>query len=283
MADPDAKMVEAITFFEKMLQTMPDDRTSLEFLSVAYEQTGQVEKRRDCLIQLADCLLHEKDYENAQSIAMRLNAFKDYEPARTAIERVAESVQRQILKDAQDKAQESRVQKASVGVSGSGAFQDTGLEIHALSRTASAAEMELVWFWKEQNFLAKEICMDILHILTESQIADQPLLISAFALADEQHPELTERLMESMQRASNMPPIPLELFEVQPAAVKELSSAFIHVKGTLPFALLGGEVLIAVLNPMNKALQEEIVSRVGKPCHFFLAHPKVWQEAAGKV
>jgi hypothetical protein len=283
MADPDAKMVEAITFFEKMLQTMPDDRTSLEFLSVAYEQTGQVEKRRDCLIQLADCLLHEKDYENAQSIAMRLNAFKDYEPARTAIERVAESVQRQILKDAQDKAQESRVQKASVGVSGSGAFQDTGLEIHALSRTASAAEMVLVWFWKEQNFLAKEICMDILHILTESQIADQPLLISAFALADEQHPELTERLMESMQRASNMPPIPLELFEVQPAAVKELSSAFIHVKGTLPFALLGGEVLIAVLNPMNKALQEEIVSRVGKPCHFFLAHPKVWQEAAGKV
>ena len=283
MADPDTKMVEAIAFFEKMLQTMPDDRTSLEFLSVAYEQTGQVEKRRDCLIQLADCLLHEKDYENAQSIALRLNAFNDYGPAREVIERVAESVQRQILKEAQDKVQESCVQKASVGVSGGDAFQDTGLEIHALSRTASAAEMELVWFWKEQNFLAKEICMDILHILTESQIADQPLLISAFALADEQHPELTEKLMESLQRASNMPPIPLELFEVQPAAVKELSSAFIHVKGTLPFALLGGEVLVAVLNPLNKALQEEIVGRVGKPCHFFLAHPRVWQETAGKV
>ena len=283
MADPDAKMVEAIAFFEKMLQTMPEDRTSLEFLSVAYGQTGQAEKRRDCLIQLADCLLHEKDYENAQSIAMRLNAFNDYGPAREVIERVTESVQRQILRESQDKAQEIDAQKASVGVSGSGAFPDTGLEIHALSRTASAAEMELVWFWKEQNFLAKEICMDILHILTESQIADQPLLISAFALADEQHPELTEKLMESMQRASNMPPIPLELFEVQPAAVKELSSAFIHVKGTLPFALLGGEVLIAVLNPMNKALQEEIVSRVGKPCHFFLAHPRVWQETAGKV
>ncbi len=53
MADVDPKMAEAIAFFEQMLQTMPGDRTSLEFLSVAYEQTGQSEKQRECLIQLS--------------------------------------------------------------------------------------------------------------------------------------------------------------------------------------------------------------------------------------
>ena len=285
MSEPDAKMTEAIAFFEKMLQTMPGDRTSLEFLSVAYEQTGQLEKRRDCLVRLADTLLHEKDYDNAQVIAGYLSAFTDYPPARAAVERVADMVQGQIL--------ESQFRR-DVQAAGTGAaedsgqpsvhdFQDSGLEINALSRSASTAEMDLVWLWKEREFLPKELCMDVLHILTERPVNDTPMLISALALLDEQHPELTEQVMEAMQRASEMPPIPLELFEVTPAAASLLASVFVHVRGVLPFALLGDEALVAVLNPLIPALQEETVARIGKPCHFFFAHPRSWQQAALKV
>jgi len=276
-------MTEAIAFFEKMLQTMPEDRTSLEFLSVAYEQTGQTEKQRDCLIRLADCLLHEKDFDNAQSIALRLSAFTDYAPATAAVDRVAEQVQQQLVEEAQKKKSEADVLKTQAESLASGPFNDPSLEIHSLSRAASAAEMELVWYWKEHDFLGKEMCMDILHILTEGRVSDQPLLVSAFALLDEQHPELTEKVMEQMQRASEMPPIPLELFDAQPAAVKLLSSVYIHVRGALPFAVFGGEVLVAVLNPLNKPFLDEVSARIGKPCHFFLAHPKVWQEVTQKV
>ena len=282
MAELDQKLVEAIAFFEQMLQTMPEDRTSLEFLSVAYEQTGQFEKHRDCLVRLSDCLVREKDFEHAQSIAQRLSAFSDYEPARAAVERVAESVQNQILKETVASSSVTggleKPMRPAVGV-----YQDAGLEVHALSRTASSAEMELVWYWKDHNFLPKELCMDILHVLTESQITDHPMLVSALALLDEQHPEYTEQVMEKMQRDSGVPPIPLELFEVQPKAVEALSPVFIHVRGVLPFALLGNEVLVAVLNPLNKALQEEIVARSGKACHFFFAHPRMWQEVARKL
>ena len=283
MSEPDPKMTEAIAFFEKMLQTMPEDRTSLEFLSVAYEQTGQTEKQRDCLIRLADCLLHEKDFDNAQSIALRLSAFTDYAPATAAVDRVAEQVQQQLVEEAQKKKSEADVLKTQAESLASGPFNDPSLEIHSLSRAASAAEMELVWYWKEHDFLGKEMCMDILHILTEGRVSDQPLLVSAFALLDEQHPELTEKVMEQMQRASEMPPIPLELFDAQPAAVKLLSSVYIHVRGALPFAVFGGEVLVAVLNPLNKPFLDEVSARIGKPCHFFLAHPKVWQEVTQKV
>ena len=282
MAEPDAKMTEAIAFFEQMLQTMPDDRTSLEFLSVAYEQTGQTDKYLECLIRLADCLLNEKDFDNAQSIAMRLSAFADYAQARAAVERVTECVQQQILKETLEPSKGGVLSKQSSGASDVGMYQEAGLEVQALSRAASAAEMELVWYWKERNLLPKEVCMDILHILTENQVSDHPVLISALALLDEQHPELTERLMEEMQRVSEMPPIPLELFDVQ-AAAEVLSPVFVHVRGVLPFALLGGEALVAVLNPLNKALQDEVTARAGKPCHFFFAHPRVWQEAAKKV
>ena len=65
MAQVDAKMTEAIAFFEDMLQTMPKDRTALEFLAVAYEQTKQNDKHRDVLVRLVDVLLMENDYKNA--------------------------------------------------------------------------------------------------------------------------------------------------------------------------------------------------------------------------
>lgn len=114
-------------------------------------------------------------------------------------------------------------------------------------------------------------------------MSDVPVLISALALLDEQHPELTDRLMESMQRASEMPPIPLEFFEIQPDAMRLLSANFVHVKGVLPFAVLGGEALVAVLNPLNAALREETAARAGMPCHFYFVHPRVWQQVAQSI
>ena len=285
MAESDPKMIEAIAFFENMLQTMPDDRTSLEFLVVAYEQTGQAEKRRDCLIRLSDTLLVEKDYDNAQVIAGYLSAYANFPPARAAVERVAEMIQGQIVKSQYHREMQGLGVRmpAGPGEPAANAAHDLGLEVHALSRSASTAEMDLVWLWKDREYLPKELCMDVLHVLTARPVSDTPSLISALALLDEQHPELTEQVMVAMQRASDMPPIPLDLFEVSPAASSLLASAFVQVRGVLPFALLGEEALVAVLNPLNPDLQEETAARMGRPCHFFFAHPQAWRLAAEKV
>jgi hypothetical protein len=284
MADPDPKMLEAIAFFEQMLETLPGDRTSLEFLVVAYEQTGQTGKRRECLVKLADTLLNEKDYDNAQVVAGYLSAHTDYPPARAAVKRVAEVVQGQILRGQFHRDIQGPAAGASAQVpSFAPAFQDAGLEVHALSRAASAAEMDLVWLWKEREILPKEVCMDVLHVLTDRPVSDAPSLISALALLDEQHPELTDTVMAAMQRESEVPPLPLELFEVQPAAASVLAPAFVHIRGALPFALLGDDALVALLNPLNPALQEETAARAGRVCHFFFAHPKAWLQAAEKV
>ena len=53
----DPKLEEGIAYFEKMLKVMPEDRTTLEFLCVAYEQTGEEEKRRKALVSLAGLLV----------------------------------------------------------------------------------------------------------------------------------------------------------------------------------------------------------------------------------
>ena len=44
-----------------------------------------------------------------------------------------------------------------------------------------------------------------------------------------------------------------------------------------------GEVLVAVLNPLNRDLQAEVSARIGKPCHFYLAHPQIWQHVFSKI
>ena len=285
MPEMEPKISEAIAFFEQMLQTMPGDRTSLEFLAVAYEQTGQSEKRRDCLIRLADCLVREKDFDNAQIIAARLSAAYRGDPgASAAVERVAELIQGHILETAAPPGPaEAYAGAVPAAAAGAGGMQDPAVEVHALTRSAAAAEMELVWYWRDHEFLPKEVCMDVLHVLTEHPVSDVASLISALVLLDEQHPELTDGLMEAMQRASETAPIPLELFDPSAEALKVLSPTFIRVKGVMPFALLGGEALVAVLNPLNPALREEVVRRAGRPCHFFFAHPRSWLQLVERV
>ena len=67
----DPKLEEGIAYFEKMLQVMPDDRTTLEFLCVAYGQIGEPVKQRKALISLAGVLLKEKDLESLKSLMQR--------------------------------------------------------------------------------------------------------------------------------------------------------------------------------------------------------------------
>ena len=39
----DARLAEGVAYFEQMLEIMPEDRTTLEFLVVAYDQLDQHE------------------------------------------------------------------------------------------------------------------------------------------------------------------------------------------------------------------------------------------------
>jgi Type II secretion system (T2SS), protein E, N-terminal domain len=274
MALSDTKMIEAIGFFEDMLQTMPTDRTALEFLAVAYEQTKQDEKRRDILVRLVDVLLMEGDFGNAKAIAEHLKAFPDHMPAQLAIERVAAMTE---MDAASNPPQDTE---------GGAADSDNSLpripielptDVHSISHASASAEMDLVWYWHDHDFIPKELCMDVMNAITDRPVTETPLLISALAILDEGHPEYTDKLLEMMYHASSVPPIPIEFFEPTAAAINALHPTFCHVRGVLPFSMMGNELLVAILNPINKELKKEVLDRSGKPCHFFMAHPKTWQ------
>ena len=281
MAQVDSKMTEAIAFFEGMLQTMPKDRTALEFLAVAYEQTKQHDKHRDALVRLVDVLLMENDYKNAKAIAARLKVFHDHMPAMLAVERVKAMTE---FEDANESPSQAGISSSQKSVfTQKKPTKEWPTDVHSISHTTASAEMDLVWHWHDHEFISKELCMNIMNALTERPITDTPLLLSALAILDEQHPEHTDPVMEKMQRDSNMPAIPLELFEPTPAALQTLPRVFCHVKGVMPFTLMGNDLLVALLNPMNKELQLEIQDRSGRVCHFFLTRPQSWQMVFDKI
>jgi tetratricopeptide (TPR) repeat protein len=284
MTQDDAKLKEAISFFEQMLQTIPDDRTSLEFLAVAYKKSGEADKRLPVLLRLSEALLKDKDYDKASQIAEALSSYPDDPAARRAVTRIAEVVQSQLLKTQFHREIQEGIAGAPIpGIPVPAALGDSALDVQAFSRSAAATEMDLVWLWKERGWLAPEKCTEALRVLTERPVSDVPVLISALAWVFQTHPEDTDKLMASMQEASNLPFIPLERLECSREASALLPSAFVQIKGVMPFAVMAGEALVALLNPLSQPLQDEIRERAKCPCHFYFSHPKAWQELAQKV
>ena len=276
MEEKDPKLIEAIDFFETMLESMPGDRTSLEFLVVAYEQVGALDKRRRCLIDLADALIKEQAFDNAKTIADHLKTFSDDSEVEAVIVRVEQA----LTKEATAPNPSSQYEEVSLDVEGDGSLSvpDPVIEVHAYSRAALSAEMDLVWMLKEKEILPRDVCEELIRALSEYPVTERPQLISAMVFLDERHPEWTDMVMAELQKISGMPAIPLELFDSQDLVLSGITSAYIKVRGAIPFAMMTDEFLIGVMNPLDTVLQADISSRLGTTCHFFLTHPRTCRE-----
>lgn len=278
MKEKDPKITEAIEFFETILESMPGDRTSLEFLAVAYDQVGAMDKRRRCLVDLVDALLADRDFEKVKVITTHLMAFPDDKDARAAVTR-AERALAQERFDASQRAQ-PHYDDSPLEAEGDGSLNipDPVIEVHAYSRAALAAAMDLVWLFKDKEIVPKEICEELIHELSDFPVGDTPQLISAMAFLDNKYPECTEKVMCELQRLCNMPAIPLELFDYEGLVLSGITAAYVHVRGVVPFAKMADDYLVGVMNPLDTALQADITARMGATCHFFLSHPAACQQ-----
>ena len=70
----DARLAEGVAYFEQMLQIMPEDRTTLEFLVVAYDQLGRHDDGQKALVSLAKILVKDRDIEALEGLLPRLEA-----------------------------------------------------------------------------------------------------------------------------------------------------------------------------------------------------------------
>ena len=280
------KLLEGIAYFEKMLKVMPGDRTTLEFLSVAYEQLGDVEKQRTALIQLAQTLLHEKDYDAADAIGERLAGFAEADAQEMArrIKFVRNPVQlKAVVRPGSGPA------RAEVRPAGGGeraqpkrAQPNEGISLAQVVMSAVKAEAALIRDLYAKNVVdasAAEVVQRHLGGLPE---ATRPFLVSALAILEKESGGLGEKAAVYMADAASAPPIPLPAFMPSAALVKQLPEEIVRVRGAVPFGRLGDTLLVAVLNPLDTEFHAEVERLAGCPCRFFLADPHTTEDFLDK-
>ena len=252
----DKKLAEGIAYFEQMLQAMPEDRTTLEFLSVAYAQAGNKEKCRDSLVTLAKVLVKEGDLESASRIAERLDEFDDDLAKMTALKVRAAAAPAPVLTPETPTA-ETMAADSTVLAIREGKAAESALVTHLLSRRSIDEK-------------TADSIMQHLEGLPESSI---PFLVSALAFLEKEDSALAETCASHLADSTGCPPVPLASFEIGESLRKAIPEPLMRVRGAIPFGELGDVLLVAVPNPLDDKLRRQVEEAAGRHCRFFLSPP----------
>lgn len=262
MSEPKSNIHEAIAFFEKMLQTMPDDRVSLEFLAGAYEQTGKPEKARQAWVQLAQAVLRAGDTEQATALRPRLDPYLGDAQVAELVGRLEELL-----------AAAARPGGTIMRLGGTRSEAAGTLEPGQLHMAAAFEEVNLAWLLHERGFLDSAEYENLTVELTEGSHDIPASPVSALCGLHRIHPEKTDAAVLLLAEMYATVPLRLDAFEMDVAAASALPAVFVRIKGTIPFARMGRTLLVALLNPSDRKLRAEVEALAGCPCAFFLAHP----------
>ena len=247
----DARLEEGVRYFEQMLEIMPDDRITLEFLVVAYDQLNEHEKSEKAVVMLTNLLLKQGDFAAAEGLLPRLEAI-DTDEAKILALKV-----RRLSAPGPELVPEKPKELTSAEL----AAEET--------RVAVEGEMALVNLLRSNGLLgddeeAKRVC---------DQVAATPpgFLVSALAILEKENLEQCERCMAFLADRFSAPPVPVAAFDRKPDLVGRFPAELLRARGAVPFAQIGDVALVAMLNPAD----EKLCARLSESmkCRFFLALP----------
>ncbi|MEG2724916.1 MAG: hypothetical protein RR982_03595 [Kiritimatiellia bacterium] len=277
----DPKLLEGIAFFEQMLQTLPGDRASLEFLSVAYEHSGQSEQQRQVLIALAESLLQKREIDDVQKLQQSLQRFAEDPAVQTILKRIEIAQKMETLR--RETSFEADHTTATSDALPSDATEEVPINLKEEIQCALRSEERFLQHIENRALLPVEICQEMRMSLQQTPDLNVVMLISLLDRLEENHADLVDTVLADAIRFFEMPAIPLDLFDLSAAPLQRLPSLYIQLHGVVPFACLADQVMVAVLNPADEKLRDEIQRRIGAPCSFFLCRPLALRETLKKI
>ena len=268
MAEPtpkfDARLEEGVRYFEQMLQLMPDDRTTLEFLVVAYEQLNEPEKSKQTVITLTKLLLKQGDFAAAKGLLPRLEAIDTDEAKILAlrVRRLAGPRPELVPETPKAMSQEELAAEES--------------------RHACDAEVALIeLLWSDGVVTSEEEAMHVRDQILATPSGRGIFLVSALSIFEKENFELCERCIAFLADRFGMPPVSISAFERKADLIGKFPAELLRVHGAVPFAAIGDIALVALLNPADEALRNKLTSYM--KCRFYLTLPsaaEAWLEAA---
>ena len=259
----DARLAEGVAYFEQMLEIMPDDRTTLEFLVVAYDMLGQHEKGQKALVSLTELLVKEHDLEALKGLLPRLRD-SDYAPAKALFLKVS------ILTAPEPDLTPEQPKELT-----------DAEKIAIAAKDALAAERSLLKLLNDAGVIPNDDFDKISAHLVAPDVEGRIFLISALHILKNENSGLYEKSVEYLADHFNAPPVPLAAFEPPASFFAPYSEMVLRLRGAVPFAKLGNQTLVAVLNPADQELKAAL-SAAG-PCRLFLAEPSAVEAALDKA
>lgn len=254
---------------------MPDDRTTLEFLCVAYEQIGEDEKRRKALISLAGILLRERDLEAAASIGEHLSKYREPD-AQAAVLRIKAACRAEETVEQDAASNPSKAEETDSRDSAS-------TQPSAIASAAIEAEAKLLQTLVGDKILDEETANSISQKIADIANLSGCFLISALALLEKENSAVAESAAAHVADLAGTPPIPIESFDLSGEILKSLPEPLMRVRGVLPFAKLAGTLLVASLNTLDQKLKHEIEAAANCPCQHYIAHPRAMEETLERI
>jgi len=86
-----------------------------------------------------------------------------------------------------------------------------------------------------------------------------------------------------LARDSGVPMLPLAQFTPQRSCFTAVGRSPGDNAAALPFDELGESLLVAVLNPYDRDLQQRVMAAAGRPCVFYLVLPSHYDEALNMI
>ncbi|MBR1921314.1 MAG: hypothetical protein IJ829_04845, partial [Kiritimatiellae bacterium] len=223
----DARLAEGVAYFEQMLQLMPEDRVTLEFLVVAYEQLNRHADSQKALVSLTRILVKERDVAALEGLLPRLEASDDAEAKALALK------VRTLTAPAPDLTPEAPRELTETE------------RAAAVSKAAIEAELALVGQLVEAGVLPEDAASPLRAQIEASPTDGRVFLISALQILEKENPSLCEKCAAHLADSFGAPPIPLAAFEPPRDLVAKFPALTLRVRGVVPFAALGKQALVA--------------------------------------
>ena len=248
----DADVRDAIMAFEQILEAIPDDRVALEMLAEAHEQAGNKDKAVEYLARLGHAVVAEGDADSAADLVGKLKALGAGHPvAEQAIAQLDKLLQSQKASAAPDRKAVDAGRRKNVDI---------------------ANELTMAWNILQAGEISQEEYSAIVHDLSENSSKNVAVPVSVMHVLHDRGFKTIEKIIGFLvkDKEAGLPLITLAGFDIQSSSYSLLPIEFMRHRGAIVFEQMGRDLLVAVLNPYDFDLREEVRKITDRHCHFYL-------------
>jgi len=275
--DLEAEVWNAITAFEQILEAMPNDRASLEALSHAYEQIGDLTKAKEYFVRLGEVLLEEGDAAAGIGLLERLRSF-----AADDADVAALAAKLEVLgggASSSSPATEALAADLSPAMPVA-VTEEPQKKVPQVSMAFNMSEeLAMAWNLMEAEKITQEEYASVVQDLTEMSAGDSSATISVLHVLEARGFKHLEKVVAYLAENCTTPFVSLSNFELTWEAASIVPREFMLKRGAMVFDVIGRDALAVVMNPYDKQLRKDVETLAGRRCHFYITLPTDFDKA----